>query len=242
MNRETLSELERLVAAKQPAALVTILDDPAFAQGLVTARGLVAGALPSGAPSEVLVARAQACLAELASRREEIRIDDRSFDVFFDVHPPPPQLIVIGAVHVAIHLVGLAKRLGYSTVVIDPRSAFATEERFDEADRLIDAWPAEALATLDVTANTYFALLSHNLEIDLPALEVALRSGARYVGALGSRKTHAKRVAALRERGFGDQEIDRIHNPIGLDLGGRSAEEIALAIMAEVVAARHGRA
>ena len=158
------------------------------------------------------------------------------------MHPPPPRLIVVGAVHVAVHLVHYARRLGFETVVVDPRTAFATPERFAHADRLVSEWPQEALPEIGLDENGYLAVLSHDLKIDVPALVWALRQPARYIGALGSKKTHAKRVTALREAGVDDAAIERIHAPIGLDLGGRRAEEIALSVMAEIVAARHGRA
>jgi xanthine dehydrogenase accessory factor len=167
---------------------------------------------------------------------------DDEVELFFDVHPPPPKLVIVGAVHVAIPLVTFARPLGFRTIVIDPRSAFATVERFAAADELLCEWPQKAMPEVGLNEASYVAVLSHDLKIDLPALEAALRSPARYIGALGSRKTHAKRLAALTEMGFAAAEIDRIHSPIGLDLGGgRRAEEIALSVIAEVVKASHGR-
>ncbi len=163
------------------------------------------------------------------------------WDIFIEVHPPRPKLVVVGAVHVAAALVSFASTLGFRTVVVDPRTAFATPERFAHADELRTDWPGEALSALGIDENTYIALLSHDLKLDLPALEVALPSPARYVGALGSKRTHRKRVEALEEKGFSAEAIERIHNPIGLDLGGRRAEEIAVAILAEMIAVNHGK-
>jgi len=241
LNPAVLAELENRVTANQSVAMVTVLDQPDAGQALVADSGLLAGGFTSDGLREVVLISAARYLADLRSGRERVRVDGQSYDVFFDVYPPPPQLIIIGAVHVAVHLIALARQLDYRTVVIDPRTAFATEERFAAADELLREWPAQALSKLAITDNTYFALLSHDLKLDLPALELALGSPARYIGALGSKKTHAKRVAALEETGFGKDDIARIRNPIGLDLGGRTAEEIALAVMAEIVAARHGR-
>ena len=161
--------------------------------------------------------------------------------LFLDPFPPRRKLVVVGAVHVAIPLVTFAASLGFRTVVVDPRTAFATRERFPHADTLDTRWPDEALDALGLDENTFVALLSHDFKLDLPALEVALRRPVRYVGALGSKKTHKRRVAALEERGFDADAIARIHNPIGLDLGGRRAEEIAVAVIAEMVAVDHGR-
>ena len=153
----------------------------------------------------------------------------------------PQRLIIIGAVHIAITLVRFARELGYETIVIDPRPVFATAERFPHVDALYVDWPQHILPQLHPDPGTSIAILSHDDKIDLPALELALQSEARYIGALGSRKTMARRAIALRQEGFSDADLARIHNPIGLDLGGRTPEEIALAIMAEIVATRYGR-
>lgn len=162
-------------------------------------------------------------------------------EVFVENFEPLPQLFIVGAVHVAIHLVHFARQLGFRTVVVDARSAFATAERFPHADELIVEWPAEYLARTTFHANTFCVFLTHDEKLDNPALKVALEAGVRYVGALGSSRTHAKRVDALRETGLDSELIDRIHAPIGLDLGGRRPEEIALAIAGELVAVRNGR-
>jgi len=154
---------------------------------------------------------------------------------------PPQRLIIVGAVHIAISLVRFANELGYETIVIDPRPVFASAERFEHVDQLLVAWPDEVLPDLDPDVGTSIAVISHDDKLDVPALKLALNSDARYIGALGSRKTMARRAAALRQAGFSDEQIGRIHNPIGLDLGGRSPEEIALATMAEIVATRYGR-
>lgn len=241
MNQAILDELELQLEASRTVAVITLLSHPEAEQLLVDENGALAGRFASPALADAVLAASTTCLAELRSARQKIEIGPDVFDVFVDVHPPPSQLIIVGAVHIAVHLTALAHELGYRTVVIDPRSAFATRERLPHADQLITDWPAEALGELTVTDNTYFALLSHDLKLDLPALEMALESRARYVGALGSKKTQRKRVDALIERGYSEKEIERIHNPIGLDLGGRSPREIALAIMAEIVAVRHGR-
>lgn len=242
MKQAVLAELERRLEAHETVAVATVLRGPVSGQALLDATGrILAGGFESQQLSVAVATSSKSYLSELRSSRESISLDGRTCDLFFEVYPPPPQIIIIGAVHVAIHLIAFGKRLGFRTVVIDPRTAFATQERFANADELLIAWPAEALTNVPITDNTYFAMLAHDLKIDLPAIELALRSPARYIGALGSKKTHAKRTAALEEGGFSRDEIERIHNPIGLDLGGRKAEEIALAIIAEMVAVRHGR-
>jgi xanthine dehydrogenase accessory factor len=130
--------------------------------------------------------------------------------------------------------------MGYRVTVVDARAKFASRERFPEADELLVAWPDDALATLRVDSATALVVLTHDPKFDIPALRSALRTGAGYIGAIGSRKTNQNRFDALREEGFTDADIARVHGPIGLDLGGRGAEETALGIMAEVTAVRFG--
>ena len=161
--------------------------------------------------------------------------------VFLEVFARRPKLVVFGAGHIAMALVPLAKAVGFRTMVADAREAFLTRERFPEADELVLDWPEAAFARIGIDRATYICLLSHDPKFDDPALEIGLRSPARYIGAIGSRKTQEKRRARLREAGFRDADIDRIHGPIGLDLGGRSPTEVALAIVAEMIAARYGR-
>jgi len=184
---------------------------------------------------------AEELFATFAAARRTVELPGGEAELFVEVHAPRRRLVIVGAVHVAVPLVTFAKALGFHTVIVDPRTAFATAERFAHADEVLTLWPGEALRRLRPDEGTYVALLSHDLKLDLPALEAVLRGPARYVGALGSKKTHAKRVAALEEAGFSAAEIARIHNPIGLDLGGRRAEEIAVAVAAELVAVDHGR-
>jgi xanthine dehydrogenase accessory factor len=149
-------------------------------------------------------------------------------------------MIVIGAVHIAIPLVALAKTLGYHTIVIDPREAFATRERFPHVDELIIEWPSDALEKLHLDEGSYIAMLSHDEKLDNPALRVALASPAHYVGVLGTRKKLPQRFAALRELGVSDEQLSRLHAPIGINLRAVLPDEIALSILAEMVAAKHG--
>jgi xanthine dehydrogenase accessory factor len=161
-------------------------------------------------------------------------------EVFADVLVPPARLVVVGAVHIAIPLVTMARTLGFTTIVIDPRTAFATRERFPAVDELITAWPADALEALHPDEGTYIITLSHDDKLDNPALKVALASPARYVGALGTRRRIGKRMAELRELGATPEQISRLHAPVGMNLGAVLPDEIALSILAEVIAARHG--
>lgn len=179
-------------------------------------------------------------MASFEARRATVEADGEPHEIFLEVLPPRPELVVVGAVHVAIPLVAIANLLGFRTVVVDPRTAFATRDRFRHADDLLHEWPDEALRHVGIHRNSFVALLSHDPKLDVPAARVALAGKARYVGALGSKKTHEKRVKALREAGVPEEQIARLHNPIGLDLGGRKAQEIAVAVIAEIVAVSHG--
>jgi xanthine dehydrogenase accessory factor len=154
---------------------------------------------------------------------------------FLTVYVPPPKLVVTGAVHISQALAPIGKMLGYDVTIVDPRTAFATPERFPDVNLLAE-WPDVALPPLNIDRYTAFAALTHDPKIDDPALLHALERECFYIGALGSRKTHAKRVARLKEHGVGDNEIARIHSPIGLNIGAVSPSEIAVAIIGEITA------
>jgi xanthine dehydrogenase accessory factor len=164
----------------------------------------------------------------------------RDGDLFVEPFRRPAHLIIIGAIHIAIPLHRLAKTMGYRVTVVDARAKFATKERFPEADELIVAWPDEAMARLTVDNSTYVVILTHDPKFDLPALRSVLTKDAGYIGAIGSRKTNQNRFDALRAEGFTEAQLARVHGPIGLDLGGRGAEETALGILAEITAVRFG--
>lgn len=162
-------------------------------------------------------------------------------EVFFQVFPAPPTLTIIGAVEIAVFLTQLAQTLGFRVRIVDPRRYFLTEERFPTADELVSAWPGEVLQPEDLGPQDYVVILAHDSKLDLPALQIALRSRAAYVGLIGARATQAERRRALASLGFGAEELKRVHGPVGLDLGGREPAEIALAILAEIIAVRHNR-
>jgi xanthine dehydrogenase accessory factor len=175
---------------------------------------------------------ATSALSARSSRLE--RIGDECF--FIHVIPPRPLLVVIGANHIAVALVRLASSLGFRTTVVDPRGAFADNERFVvPPDRLISEWPQDALPSLPLGPDTFAVLLTHDPKIDDPATDVLLDTEVAYIGALGSRRTQDKRRFRLREKGHHEEAIDRIRGPVGLDIGARTPDEIALSILAEVV-------
>jgi xanthine dehydrogenase accessory factor len=195
------------------------------------------GTLGSPELDDVLVGVARDVLNRGTSRTVELA--GRS--LFVEAYPVRPRLVVVGAVEVARFLVRIARDLGYETIVVDGRASFATPERFppDAVDRLLVGWPDEIADEIGLGPSDAVAVLTHDVKFDEPAIVEALRRGCRYVGAVGSRKTQADRRARLLEAGVTASELERLRGPIGLDLGGRAPSETALAIMAEVVAARY---
>lgn len=189
--------------------------------------------LPADASLDALRAEALA-----AGRSRTVELGDRT--IFIESFPARPRLVVVGATEIARLLVGLAGALGYERIVIDARASFATAERFPDVEQLIVDWPEDAFAAIDLGPNDAVAILSHDPKFDEPAILDAFRRGARYVGAVGSRKTQADRRRRLSEAGLSDEQLGALRGPIGLDLGGREPSETALAILAEIVAARRG--
>jgi xanthine dehydrogenase accessory factor len=153
--------------------------------------------------------------------------------VFLTVHVPSPRLVITGAVHISQALAPIGKLLGYDVTIVDPRTAFASKERFPDVE-VIAQWPDEALPPLNIDRYTAFVALTHDPKIDDPALKHALARDCFYIGALGSRKTHARRVERLKQAGLNDADIGRIHAPIGLPIGAVSPAEIAIAIMSQI--------
>jgi xanthine dehydrogenase accessory factor len=221
MTPETLAALTAARAEKRPIVLATGL--PGGEQRLLPA---------PDAPAALNAA------AERALQRDEsgtVTIDGA--DWFLQAYAPPVRLVVVGAVHIAQALVPMAAHLGVEVVVVDPRRGFATAERFPNVTILGD-WPDEAMEALRPDSRTAVVTLTHDPKLDDPALDRALQSPAFYIGALGSRKTHANRLARLRELGHGDDALARIRGPVGLNIGAVTAPEIALSILAEFVAVR----
>ena len=223
MKREVFDALLRARSEKRPAALVT---DLASGQQWLFE--------PSQEPPAELADEAlRATRAALrADRAGPLALCDR--ELFINVWNPPLRMIVIGAVHIAQPLVRAARLAGFEVFVIDPRHSFAAHTRFPDVP-IATQWPDEALAALAPDARCAIVALTHDPKLDDPALAFALRSDAFYIGALGSRKTHANRIARLREQGFSEEAIARIRGPVGLAIGARTPAEIAISIIAEVV-------
>jgi len=226
------------VRSGTPCALLTILE---ASEGGVGEKLLLNGEgelLEGGFTSTALQREAEEGARPLLARGESGVLDLPMARVFVDVVARPPRLVIVGAVHIAITLARFARELGFRTLVCDARDRFATSERFPEVDELIVGWPGEVLSQLHLDAASHIVVITHDAKLDNPALLAALASPAPYIGALGSRRTHERRVRALREAGASEEAIARIHAPIGLDIGARTPAEIALAILAEIVAVR----
>ena len=228
---------EAVAAARSAGGVAVITDLPSGTDQPPGRRFVVAetGDVPSDIPADVGVAAREALL-----RGTSRVVESGARQYFIEAYPVRPRLIVAGAVEIGRALVRLARELGFATVVVDGRAAFATPERFPDADRLVVGWLDEVADAIALDANDAVAVLAHDPKLDDPALIEAFRRSCRYVGALGSRKTQADRRERLRAAGVSDADLARLHGPIGLDLGGRSPAETALAILAEVVADRHG--
>jgi xanthine dehydrogenase accessory factor len=225
------------IETSRAVALMTVLDgEHAGSRAAATSGGGLVGSL-RGIPDAATIDAARPRLASGLPGVEDIA----GTRVFVDPIVPAPQLVVIGAVHIAIPLVTMANAAGFIVSVVDPRTAFNNAERIIDADRLVTAWPDEALPRFDLGPRDAAVCLAHDPKFEDPALSALLRTETGYIGAIGSRGTHAKRVARLLEAGFTDADIARIHSPVGLNLGAQTPEEIAIAILAEIVAVRRGR-
>jgi xanthine dehydrogenase accessory factor len=226
--------------AERALVIATVLGGSLAGREIVVCEdGTVIGSVGEGLDQPILAAAQEAMLTE-KPRRFTLPAAD-PVDVFLDVIAPSPEIVVVGGVHIAITLTQLAKVMGYRTIVIDPREAFGSQERFSHIDCLIQEWPDKALDQVKLSRRSAVVMLTHDPKIDDPALKIALPSPAFYVGALGSRLTQEQRRQRMRDAGISESNLTRLHGPVGIDLGGQTPEEIALAIMAEIVAVRNSR-
>jgi xanthine dehydrogenase accessory factor len=238
LNSEIFSALCSILAQEQPAVSLIVIRGPEGLLGremLFLPNGDVTGAINDELDATALSIARQA-LAQGESQRVNL---NEEVEAFVEVILPPPTVIAVGGVHITIALMALAKTLGYRTVVIDPRSAFGNETRFPQVDQLIQLWPEEAFQQIPITRSTAIAMLTHDPKLDDPALKIALSSSAFYVGALGSKTTQSKRRQRLLGEGLTESQLRRLHGPIGLGIGAGTPEEIAMSIMAEIVAVRN---
>jgi xanthine dehydrogenase accessory factor len=230
MKIETLAALQQARAKRNAVTLATRLSDAA--EGLVY-RDRVAGQLGA---DEAVVSAARRAME--IGRSETIEIGGQK--IFLNVYVPPPRLIIVGAVHIAQTLAPMATMLEFDVTVVDPRGAWATSARFPGV-KVIKEWADEAFQEMGLDVSTAVVTLTHDPKLDDPALESALKSDAFYIGALGSRKTHAKRKERLAEVGITDEMFARVHGPIGLNIGAKSPAEIAVSILGQIIEVRARR-
>ncbi|MDP8958512.1 MAG: XdhC family protein [Actinomycetota bacterium] len=234
--------LRRAIREERLAALATVVAGPGTGVRALLDydHGVVAGSLPDELPNEVM----EDVLADARSLMENERSRTLGYgegrEVFIETVAPDPRLVVFGAVHVAQPLVKIAKELRFRVTVTDARAAFTTRERFPQADELLVGWPDQVLDKLELDRRTYVVLLTHDARFEDPVLPAVLASPARYVGAMGSRRTHARRLEKLRAGGWEPDQLERIHGPVGLDIGAEQPAEVAVSILAEMIQVRYG--
>lgn len=232
------------IEAEQPVAVATIVSGPGIGRHLVVRPDSVEGGLGTQRIDDTVRDDVRGMLAAgttgfLHYGPEGERMGE-GLDVFVQSFAPKPRMLVFGAIDLSASLVRVGKMLGYRVSVCDARQVFATAKRFPQADEVVVDWPHRWLASQEVDRRTVIAVLTHDPKFDVPALVQALKTEAGYIGAMGSRRTHNDRVARLREAGVTDEELARIHSPIGLDIGARTPEETAISIAAEIIQQRWG--
>jgi len=237
MVNEPFEAIEGLLEAEDFGSVVTFVDGPDLGTKVVLdANGTqLAGTLPAAIAGDVT-----ADALELMNHEQHRAMTYEDHGVFYETIAPPPDLAVFGAVHIAQALTTFANRMGYRVTVVDSRPAFATEDRFPEARQVLVGWPADLMDRLTFDRRTWVVILSHDTKHETPVLEAALRSDVRYIGAMGSRRTHVKRVERLQQAGFTPEDTDRIRGPVGLDIGAESPQEVAVSILAEMTLVRYG--
>jgi xanthine dehydrogenase accessory factor len=237
-----LAEARRRIEAEESVVVATVVDAPEGVgrRMLILLDGSTQGTLGSPILDEQALKDANEQLQSGNSRTIEYGPDDAKTLVFYDVYPAPDRLLIFGGVHIAVPLAELAKVLGFRVTVIDARGNFANTERFPNADEVVVAYADDYLQNARLDLSTYVVVLTHDPKLDDPAIIHALKRPVRYIGAIGSRRTHARRKERLLEAGLTEEQIATIHGPIGLNIGARNPEQIALSILAEMVAAKNG--
>lgn len=237
MVNESLPAVRQLVDDELLGAEITCVEGPAIGRRAVVdaSKRILAGSIPDDIRDDVL-ADAENLMANEQSRT----LDYGDHRVFISTIAPPPILVVFGAGHVSQPLASFAQTLGYRVIVVDSREAWATHERFPTVDELIVGWPDVFFADHELDARTYVALMNHDARFEGPVFPKVRNAPIRYIGAMGSRRTHRSRVDRLRNDGWTDEEIERIHSPIGLDIGAETPEEMAIAVIAEMTQVRYG--
>jgi xanthine dehydrogenase accessory factor len=229
--------VQGLLDAEAFGSVATVVGGPQIGtKAVLDSEGaILAGTLPDDASDDIVHD------AQTLMRHEQHRtLDYGDHSVFFETLAPPPDLLIFGAVHIGQALATFGTQMGYRVTVVDSRAPFVTEDRFPAADRLLIGWPRDLMDQLTFDRRTWVVVLSHDPRHETPPLEAALKTETRYIGAMGSRRTHDLRVQRLSELGFTDEDISRVHSPVGLDIGAETPQEVAVSILAEMTMVRYG--
>lgn len=234
---EVNTAIHELLDGEEFGSVVTVVDGPAIgAKAVIDSEGgVVAGSIPDDVAADVT----EDALT-LMSHEQHRTLEYGDHSVFIETLAPPPDLLIFGAVHIGQALASFGSQMGYRVTVVDSRKPFVTEERFPTAHKLLVGWPRDLMDQLTFDRRTWVVVLSHDPRHETPPLEAALKADTRYIGAMGSRRTHNLRVERLQELGFGDADIERIHSPVGLDIGAETPQEVAVSILAEMTLVRYG--
>ncbi|HJS72002.1 MAG TPA: XdhC family protein [Acidimicrobiia bacterium] len=234
---ELNNAIQDLLDSEVFGSVITIVNGPAIGQkAVIDGSGeVVAGELPLEVAEDLL-----ADAKTLMEHEQHRALDYGEHSAFIEILAPPPDLLIFGAVHIAQALASFGTQMGYRVTVVDSRAPFVTEERFPTAHRLLTGWPRDLMDQLTFDRRSWVVVLSHDPRHETPPLEAALKSDVRYIGAMGSRRTHGLRVERLEGLGFDDEDISRIHSPIGLDIGAETPQEVAVSILAEMTMIRYG--
>ena len=229
--------IRELIAAERLGAVATIVEGSDLGtKAVIDAKdGLIAGRLPDALAGDII-----ADAGQLMRFEQNRTLDYGTTSVYIETLAPTPQLVIIGAVHVAQELTTLASHLGFRVTVTDSRPAFTTPERFPEAASVLVGWPDDVMPDITLDPRTYVVLLSHDARFEDPVMPWVLGSDVRYIGAMGSRRTSANRAERLAEAGYDPETISRIHGPVGLDIGAETPAEVAVSILAEMIQVRYG--
>jgi len=233
--------LSNAISSRTPVAACTVVRGDGLGRKLLVFSDCAQGSLGDATLDSAVARDARALIDAERSETRPYPAAGGDVEVFMETFPAPPTLLIVGAVHAAQALCEFGKGLGFDVIVVDARAKLATPERFPKADRIIQAWPDEALGELDVRPNWYVAILTHDPKFDEPAILSSLQTPARYIGAIGSRKTNEDRRRRLAEAGLSPEDMARVRGPIGLDIGAATPEEMAISILGEIIAMRHGR-
>ena len=231
-----LQAVQEILDREAYGSVATVVGGPELgAKGVLDSEGgLVAGSLPEDILEDVA-----ADAIALQEHEQHRTMSYGEHEVFIETLAPPQEVVIFGAVHVAQALASFAAQMGYRVTVADSRAAFATEERFPGA-RVLVGWPDEIMGDITLDRRTWVIVLSHEKRLEDPVIEMSLKSPVRYIGAMGSRRTHGLRVERLEQKGFSTEDIERVHGPVGLDIGAESPQEVAVSILAEMTLVRYG--